>query len=274
MVAIMASVWVLISVRMSLRRFWVISISWIASLLASTFLVSTSSSPSSSLISDPHSCVAAFSACTLRSTPSMSAFMLLILASRSSSRLRLCCTSDDEFLTSASMRALISARSCMRLFCSSSSSARPYVSTSSFSPVVWSSASTLPRYFCMCESIRSDVASLPLTSSSSPEKTSLTSLSSLSRRCFSASSSCLFFFAAASLALRSAFLAYRLSRYLSRCERMSEAAMMEPLTNSSCSFILAACCCSFCITFVSAPICTLTAERSPSSLPVASLSTT
>mmetsp|Transcript_929 Transcript_929/g.2244 ORF Transcript_929/g.2244 Transcript_929/m.2244 type:complete len:317 (+) Transcript_929:1440-2390(+) len=54
---------------------------------------------------------------------------------------------------------------------------------------------------------------------------------------------------------------------------MSLAATTDPLTNSSCSFILPACCCSLCITFVSAPICTLTADRSLSSLPTASFST-
>mmetsp|Transcript_52685 Transcript_52685/g.107455 ORF Transcript_52685/g.107455 Transcript_52685/m.107455 type:complete len:324 (+) Transcript_52685:1443-2414(+) len=122
----------------------------------------------------------------------------------------------------------------------------------------------------MCASMRSEVASFPLTSSSSPLKTSVTSRTSLSSRVFSASSSCLLRRELASLALRSAFFACRLSRYRSRWERMSAAATMEPFTNSSCSVIFAACSCSFCITLLSAPICTRTLLSSASSFADAS----
>mmetsp|Transcript_55977 Transcript_55977/g.131206 ORF Transcript_55977/g.131206 Transcript_55977/m.131206 type:complete len:213 (-) Transcript_55977:1003-1641(-) len=212
MVAVIASVWALISPRMSRRRRSVISISWWASWLASIFLSSTASSPSSSFPSDAHSWMAACSASILCSTPSRSALWDASLASRSSSSERLCWLSELWFFCSASMRAFSSARSCSSLRCSSSSSIRPYVSTSSFSCTTCSSASTLPRYLCMWESMRSEVASLPITSSSSPLNTSATSLPSFCSRVRSSSSSCLLRLEAASLAFRSAFFAWRLSR--------------------------------------------------------------
>jgi putative ATP-binding cassette transporter len=69
--------------------------------------------------------LAAFSASILLLTPSMSAFIDDNLASRSSSRLRLCWVREVEFFDSASTRALSSARSCSSFRCSSSSSMRP-----------------------------------------------------------------------------------------------------------------------------------------------------
>mmetsp|Transcript_38885 Transcript_38885/g.92001 ORF Transcript_38885/g.92001 Transcript_38885/m.92001 type:complete len:463 (+) Transcript_38885:705-2093(+) len=273
-VAIMASIWALISARMSRRRRSVISISWWASWLASTFLRSTDSSPSSSCRRLAHSWIAACSASILRETPSISAFMPASLLARSSSSARFWVVSAAMFLDSASILALSSARS-WRSFCwSSSSSARPTVSTSSRSCTTWSSASMRLRYLLMCESIRSEVAAFPPTSSISFLNTSVTSRTSCSSRDLSASSSCLLRFAAASDAFRSAFFVCSWSRYLSRCWRMSAAATMEPLTNSSCSCIFPACCCSFCITLLSAPIWTRTLLSSPSSLPVASFRTT